>query len=185
MNPASKTSSLQAYHLILYRKALHPEFFGIEDRRQISYSEYDFESWIFRGGHTLLFQHQGLCITEIISDRLDGMPERGLVTALPCAGEKDHEEEFANRVNYVSSVQTETLSQHLYLATYRELHEHAEEGDGLMTMWDDANGHNLSLVDIQRYRDEIHVQGYHLRSDCCLVLRTQTIFSALGVPSET
>ena len=35
---------------------------------------------------------------------------------------------------------------------------------------------NLSLVDVQRYRDEVHSQGYHLRSDCGLVLRTQSIF---------
>ena len=34
----------------------------------------------------------------------------------------------------------------------------------------------MSLVDVQRFADSVHVQGYHLRSDCGLVLRTQTIF---------
>ena len=35
---------------------------------------------------------------------------------------------------------------------------------------------NLSLVDLQRFADQVHVQGYHLRSDCGMVLRTQSIF---------
>ena len=29
---------------------------------------------------------------------------------------------------------------------------------------------------IQRFADQVHLQGYHLRSDCGLVLRTQSIF---------
>ena len=46
-----------------------------------------------------------------------------------------------------------------------------------MTVWnDELDRVNLSLVDIQRYREEVHAQAYHLRSDCGLVLRTQTIF---------
>ena len=48
----------------------------------------------------------------------------------------------------------------------------------LMSMWTaaDEGKTNLSLVDTQRFADSVHVQSYHLRSDCGLVLRTQTIF---------
>ena len=35
---------------------------------------------------------------------------------------------------------------------------------------------SLSLLEMQRFAEEVHVQSYHLRSDCGLVLRTQTIF---------
>ena len=48
---------------------------------------------------------------------------------------------------------------------------------------DEAAQPNLSLVEIQRYTDQVHVQGYHLRSDCGLVLRTQSIFQA-GVDED-
>ena len=55
--------------------------------------------------------------------------------------------------------------------------EHGRGCDGLMSVWTDEPGKpNLSLVDLQRFADQVHVQGYHLRSDCGLVLRTQTIF---------
>ena len=177
MSISSKTTSLQAYNLLLFRNALHPEFFGIEGRHRIEHGEYEFEGWIYRGGHAMRFEYGGLCLSEIVTDQLEALPDRGLITTLPCAGEKDHEQEFADRIVYVTSMQTEMLSDHLYLGTYQELVDHGRNGEGVLTTWEDELGRpNLSLVDFQRYRDEVHGQGYHLRSDCGLVLRTQSIF---------
>jgi hypothetical protein len=177
MSLSSKTTSLQAYNLALFRTALHPEFFQIDGRSRITHGDYEFEAWISRGGHAIRFEHNGLCLCEVVAEELDHLPERGHVTTLPCAGEKDHEQEFADRVLYVTSMQTETLSDHLYLSTYNEMLEHGRDGECLMSVWTDELGKpNLSLLDTQRYGDEVDVQAYHLRSDCGLVLRTQTIF---------
>ena len=177
MSLPPKVSSLQAYHLLLFRTALHPEFFAIVDRRRIEHGEYEFEAWISKGGHALRFEHHGLCITEVVTAENDPLPDRGLVTSLPCAGERDHESDFAERVSYLASVQTETLSDHLYLSTFNELHDHAKSANALVHQWhDQPDKPNMSIVDTQRYYDEVHVQCYHLRSDCSLVLRTQTIF---------
>jgi hypothetical protein len=172
-----KTSSLQAYSLALYRNAIHPEFFQIEGRRRIIHGDYEFEAWICRGSHVLRFEHGAMCVSEVVSEEIGHLPERGHVTTLPCAGERDHDAEFADRLVFMTSMQTETLTDHLYLSTYNEMLEHGRTGDSLLTAWmDDYRRPNLSLLDTQRYSDEVHVQTYHLRSDCSLVLRTQTIF---------
>ena len=178
MSFQSKVSSLQAYYLLLYRTALHPEFFRIESVRRIEHGEYEFEAWIFRGGHALRFEHDGLVLTEIISDQIDQLPERGQVVALQCAGEKDHDNNFGENVTYVTSVQTEILTDHLYLGTYNEMLEHGREFNGLMSVWteDQQSKPSLSLLDVQRFAEEVHVQSYHLRTDCGLVLRSQSIF---------
>lgn len=177
MSFASKTSSLQAYNMLVYRNALHPEFFRIEGRDRICYGGYDFEAWITRGGHAFRFQHDDICISEVVTEHMQQCPEKGLVTAMPCAGERDHDSDFSERVAFVTTMQTETLSDHLYLSTYNEMLEHGRDGDCLMSVWTDESGKpNLSLIDVQRYADEIHAQSYHLRSDCGLVLRTQSIF---------
>ena len=163
--------------MLLYRNALHPEFFGIEGRRRIEHGEYEFEGWIFRGGHALRFQLDGLCLTEIVIDQTENLPDRGLATSIACAGEKDHDATFGDRLVYMTSIQTELLIDHLYLDTYAEMLEHGRECEGLMSMWSDESGKpNLSLLDMQRFSDQVHVQSYHLRSDCDLVLRTQSIF---------
>jgi len=176
MNITSNTSSLQAYNLSLYRTALHPEFFSIEARRRIEHGDYETEAWTFRGGHAVRFEFQGLCLNEVVTDDTGRLPDRGHVTTLQCAGERDHDAEFSERIIYMTSMQTETLSEHLYLGTYNEMREHALESDGLLVMWDGSDRPNLSLLDSQRFHDQIHFQSYHLRGDCGLVLRTQTIF---------
>lgn len=178
MSLQPKVTSLQAYNMLLFRTALHPEFFGIEGRRRIKHGPYEFEAWIFKGGHALRFQYDGVCLTEIVTDQIEHLPERGLVSTFPCAGERDHDATFGEQVLYMTSMQTEILTDHLYLGTYDEMVEHGREFDGLMSMWSDRQGGkpNLSLVDMQRFSDQVHVQGYHLRNDCGLVLRTQTIF---------
>ena len=177
MSTSSKITSLQAYNLLLYRTALHPEFFTIQGRDRFTHGEYEFESWIFRGGHTCRFELHGLSVCEIVTDQIDHLPERGHVISMPCAGERDHEAEFSDRIAYVTSMQTENLSDHLYLGTFQEMLDHGRSERCLMTHWaDDAGRPNLSLVETQRYKDEVHLQSYHLRSDCGLVLRTQSIF---------
>jgi hypothetical protein len=163
--------------MLLYRNALHPEFFGIEGRRVIEHGEYEFEGWIFRGGHALRFQHEDLCLTEIVTDETEQLPERGLVATFPCAGEKDHDTTFGEQLVYMTSMQTELLTDHLYLSTYNEMIEHGRNFQALMSVWSEVPGKpNLSLIDTQRFAEQVHVQSYHLRADCGLVLRTQTIY---------
>ncbi len=181
----SKATSLQSYHLLAFRKALHPEFFGIEGRQRVQHGDYETEAWIFRGGHSLRFQLNGFCMSEIVVEHIDQIPDRGLIAALPCAGERDFEEKIADNLVYMTTMQTETLSDHLYLGTYKEMMQHARENDSLFAAWTDSAGKpNLSLVDVQHFRTEVHVQGYHLRSDCGLVLRTQSMIQIV-TPKST
>ena len=59
--------------------------------------------------------------------------------------------------------------------------QHARENDSLFAAWTDAAGKpNLSLIDVQHFRHEVHVQGYHMRSDCGLVLRTQSMIQVVA-----
>ena len=90
MSVQPKVTSLQAYNMLLYRNALHPEFFGIEGRRRIEHGEYEFEAWIFRGGHALRFQHDGHCLSEIVTDDGDQLPERGLVASFPWTSREEN-----------------------------------------------------------------------------------------------
>jgi hypothetical protein len=163
--------------MVLFRGAIHPEFFSITGRQRIEHAGYELEAWIYRGGHVLRFEFDKTIVTEIVSEQAEKLPERGIVATFPCAGEKDHECDFTPRITYMTSMQTETLSDHLYLGTYNELVEHGRMSEGLLTVWNDEAGrHNLSLIDMQRFSDQVHVQTYHCRSDCGLVLRTQSIF---------
>lgn len=184
MSAIQVTGSLQSYHMMIYRLPLHPEFFKLAGRQKLTHPEYEFEGWIFRGGHVLRFEHASTTISEVVTSNPTTLPDRGLVTSIPCMGEKEYDEVFAERVTLMSSMQTETLSEHLYLSTYQEMIEHSQTAECISTAWTDPDEHpSLSILEYQRYGDQIHLQSYHLRGDCGLVLRTQTIMQA-GVNEE-
>lgn len=177
MNTILKSANLQAYRLILYRRVLHPELFEIKGRRTIAYGDYEIEAWIMPGAHLMRFQHGPVSAVELVTATNSELPERGLVTTIPCAGEKEHEHAFSDIVNYMATVQTESLPPNLYTSTYEELVEFGYESDALMHRWHDADGGPCaSILDLQRFRQEIHAQSYHLISQGGLVLRTQAIF---------
>lgn len=177
MSTPTKSTSLQAYRLILYRRPLHPELFKIKARRTIEQDGYDFEAWLMPGSHAMRFQRGIHSVTELTSDVDKGIPARHLITEFPCAGEREHEEEIGNGLNFVATVQTEQLPESIYKATYDELLEFGRENDALAHEWiDEDQGKSASILDLQRYRNEVHAQGYHLRSQGGLVLRTHSIF---------
>jgi len=177
MNPPAKSINLQAYRLILYRRALHPELFGVKARRTVEHVGYEFEAWVMKAAHVMRFSHDAQCATELITDQEIGIPDRGIIAALPCAGERDVEQEFSDKIRYCSSVQTEQLPDALYRSTYEELTQLAADNDALVHTWlDEEGGKCASILDVQRYRREVHAQSYHLISQGGLVLRTQSIF---------
>ena len=177
MDLTAKQLSTQSYQVVLYRRALHPELFDLRDRRVVGLGGYELESWVMPGNHVLRFGFGELCATELVIDREDDLPSTGVVTAFPCAGEKDYEHFFeAEGVNYLVTVQTEVLSENLYLATHREMTEHVQENDSQFFAWDSDSGPNLTILDVEPRRSEVHIESYHLVASGGFVLRTQTIF---------
>ena len=179
-----KTTTLQDYCMLLFRKAVHPEWFRIAGRRRYEQGAYDFESWIFPGGHSLRFEYEGVCATEVVTQHPENLPESGLVTAIPCAGEHDLNETFGDQVTFMISIQTEILSDHLYLGTFTELSDHGQRSESLMSTWEEDGRPNLSMVELQFHNDQVHAQAYHLHGDCGLVLRSQSIFQVGVVDTE-
>ncbi|MBC7835889.1 MAG: DUF2617 family protein [Phycisphaerales bacterium] len=167
-----------AYQVILYQRALHPELFTLKGRKLVKHGGYEFEAWLMPGAHLIRFQHKGLCACELVTHQEDHLPTDGALTTFPCAGERDFEHPFEpSRANYMTSVQTENLSENLYTATYSEMVAFARECDGMLHRWEEPLlGRCLSLLDIQRYTREVHVQSYHLIGAPGYVLRTQSIF---------
>lgn len=172
----NKTPSIQTYKLMLYQRALHPELFGIQDRRTIQQTDYEFEGWIMPGGHVLRFQVGANCVSEAVIDYDAQLPQRGLLTTLPCLGEKEMDQVVEESIGYVTSIQTELLSDNLFTVTFNEMKDFAQEAEAMWYQWSDNDSSvNLSVLDIQRYKREIHAQSYHLIGSAGFVLRTQTI----------
>ena len=83
-------------------------------------------------------------------------------------------------LGYCTTLQTEVLSESLYQSTFREINDLSLEDNTLNYQWDDEAGVScLSVVELQQYKKEMHLQSYHLLGLSGLVLRTQSIFEIL------
>ncbi len=179
-NTHNTSSCLQSYQSVLYSRPLHPEHFVIHDHKEIRFGPYQFEAWIMAGKHMCRFEISGACACEIVSETNVGLPQTGIVESILCAGEREFEHRFARSdLNYMTSVQTEQLSSNIYLSTFEELDEFSREVDSLVHRWDDEIGPCMSILNIQRFAKEVHVQSYHLIAREGLVLRTQSLFEHL------
>ena len=178
MTVGPKTLSAQLYRMMLYQRPLHPELLPLENRRLDRHGDYEVEMWLAAGAHVVRFAAYGDVMTEVVVESGDHLPETGLVHALPCLGEKDFELETPpGRVGFVTTIQTEQLSENLYTSTLREMVDFADETGCLSHRWEGPDGgDNLSVLDFQKYRNDFHIQSYHLLSGSGSVLRTQSIF---------
>jgi len=183
MQAQDKIIDQPAYSMALFRSAIHPEFFQIEDRIEVQHNDYDFEAWLCKGGHVLRFEYEGICVTEVIFQSVDSLPDRGHVTTMVCAGERDHEQDFGDRITLINSMQIEVLPEHLFGDSYLELSEFADEAKAKVVRYQTDKSKGLSILDVQRYNDQLHVQSYHLHSDQGVVLRTQSIFELKQDPA--
>lgn len=165
------------YQSVLYDRELHPEIFPLKSRRVFRNGEYELEVWMMCGSHVFNFAHKNLCASELVTDA-ESLPQAGgVLSAFLCTGERDYEYAFNEaKVAYMTNVQTETLADNIYNATYQEMLDFAAESQALLHEWEDDVGRCLSLVDVQRYKSQVHAQAYHLQANGGVVLRTQTIF---------
>lgn len=177
MSIGHKSSNAQMFRLMVYRRPLHPELFDLQARRVDRHGAYELEKWLTPGGHVVRFGLDGQVLTETVIENGDHLPETGLVHALPCLGEKDYEMEREGKIGYVTTIQTESLTDNLYAATLREMQDFAHETGALSYEYTDNAGVTcLSVLDSQKYKREFHIQSYHLLGANGLVLRTQSIF---------
>ncbi|MEX0777103.1 MAG: hypothetical protein WD042_15470 [Phycisphaeraceae bacterium] len=169
------------FRMIVYGRALHPELFELQGRRLARHGDYEVETWLLSAGHVVRFQFNGECLTEVVMENGDHLPEHGLVHALPCLGEKDYEMPAQGNLGYVTSIQTESLTDNLYNATLIEMRDFAAETNSMSFEWKDGeNVPCLSVIDCQKFKKQYHIQSYHLLGCTGVVLRTQSIFEILN-----
>jgi len=178
MGVSHKSYNAQLFRLMVYQRPLHPELLNLQERQLHQHGDYEAECWIAPSGHVVRFQADpDNTLTEVVIEKGDHLPESGLVHALPCMGEKEFELESESNIGYVTTIQTESLTENLFLATYREMRTFALESNALLYEWKNNDGvANLSMLDCQKFKREFHIQSYHMIGASSMVLRTQSIF---------
>lgn len=177
----TKQRRMTGLTLTLYQRLLHPELFKILASEQVSRRAYDADIWLVDGGHVVTFSAGRDMASEVIVNTSTAVTERGLLSTIPCRGERYHETTIGDRIKYMISTQEEVLAQPLYDATRAEIAAYAAKRELMVAETPAATsdfGGAISVLDIERRSHELLIQSFHLFDELQLVVKTQGIFEA-------
>ena len=171
----------------LYRRPLHPELFCIQQSRHIERAAYQADIWVTGLAHVVMTQSAGRCVSEVTTDDVEVLPQKGLVTSFPFRGERDHIEEFDDGMRYILSTQVERMNQNLFQASHRDLLNYGSSRGMLIHFEEWTEVDNLapfSFIDFEARDREIHIQAFHAFPSEYTIVKTQSIFE-VGVKAQS
>lgn len=176
-------ASLQAYKLLVLKRALHPEFFEIRQSRSYRDDFWELEAWLARGQHLMRFSQGSDGVVEVVTPDERSIPDQMILLSLPCAGERDYESRTGDHINYMSTVQTEVASESIFRANLEEMEEYALQNEAMLHRWRAENCRldSMSILDAQCFKREVHVQTWHYDATCYLIVRSQAIFELVDL----
>ncbi len=175
----SQIQSLSNLRYFLYERPLHPELFDIYHDHRIIKSAYEAQIWITGCTHVIGFYREDASFVELTADENADLPTRGLLLKLPFRGERDHQCERAEGINYMMNFQVETMSAAVYPKTHREFARCGGGQHGLFVpfpMWMTNSLTPFTYIDYETKPNELHVFAFHAFPHDLTIVKTQSIF---------
>ncbi len=163
---------------MVYSRALHPELFEIHHDHRIVKEHYEVQMWITGLSHLIGFYREDAAVTEVIAGVDAMLPHRGKLMSLPFRGERDEQFDHADGIRYLTSFQTEQMSQRVYAKTHQDLLDQADQR-GLFVpfpQWASNSVAPFTYVDYEAKPGQLHVFAYHAFPEERTLIRTQSIF---------
>lgn len=169
---------LSSLHLLLYSRSLHPELFCYYDQRNFVMKRYECHVAITGVSHLISFHRDEKTLVEVLAESDSVLPERGKLLDLSVRGSKSHCREMADGISYIMNLDTETMSEDVYLTTHLELQKISKRRGMFFDFPGWANGQMpaFSFLDCEAKSDQFHVFSFHAFPDKLTLVKTQSIF---------
>jgi hypothetical protein len=169
---------LNTHQAILYDRPLVAEIFKPARKLSVECGQYRCELWVMPGAHAVRFDYDLLRAAELVTDQEAGLPESGVLSAFLCSGERDYEHRFERwGVEYLTTVQSEALSQNVYCSLLDEARTEAKgHRHTLIHEWQAEAGACLSAVTVEPLAREVRIEAFHFLAEGGVVLRTGSVF---------
>ena len=163
----------------LYDRPLHPELFEIYHDHNVVRGEYEAQIWVTGCTHVISFHHQNHSLVELIAESAAELPQRGCLLEMPFRGERTHERERSDGINYMMNFQVESMSPAVYSSTHHELARLGARR-GLFVpfpMWMTRTPLTpFTFVDYEAKANELQVFTFHAFPDDLTIIKTQSVF---------
>jgi hypothetical protein len=163
---------------LVYSRPLHPELFDIVRDQQIHRDDYQASICITDSCHLVRWQHNDVCVTELVARADNPLPQKRRLLACRVRGERTETIQCAPTVVYQTSIGVERLDPKVYTRIHDEL-----ECDALRRgIFHNFRPHQrlalspISHIAIEAHAKSLLVQAFHTFPEDCTILRTQSLF---------
>lgn len=162
----------------LFERPLHPELFKIYASRHFFQGDYEVTIWIVGCSHVVSVFAHDRCLTELICPPYQMLPKRGLLERFAFRGERSHEMNWSNDMEYMMNFQVDSMSANLYRQTHQDLTAMGKKRGMFVQFPHMIRGEftPFSYLDYEARVDELALHTWHSFPEQQTVLRTQSLF---------
>jgi hypothetical protein len=163
----------------LYQRSLHPELFQIYANRKLKTEKYEAVIWVTGCTHVVSVFSGDMCLTEIVSQPDQMLPQRGLVERFQFTGPRSHKCSLSKDLSYMTDFQVEKMSANLYRQSHLDLDRFARNR-GVFVKFPrlEVEGlHPFCYVDYEARATELHIHTFAAYPEQLTMIKTQSLFS--------
>ncbi len=162
----------------LYDRPLHPELFDIHLDHHVVKNSYEAQIWVTGCAHVIGVYRDSHTLLEATADADSELPKRGRLLEMPFRGEKNHQQQRSDGINYMMNFQVETMSPKVYSRTHHDLARLGARR-GLFVpfpRWMVRSLTPFSFIDYEAKPNELHVFAFHAFPEHLTIIKSQSIF---------
>jgi hypothetical protein len=163
---------------LVYNRPLHPELFDSVREQQIHRDDYQANISITDCCHVVRWQHEQVCVTELVARVDSQLPQKRRLFACRLRGERTETIQCDPSVVYQTSIGVERLEPEVFTRIHDEL-----ECDALRRgIFHNFRPHQrlalspISHIAVEARASSLLVQAFHTFPDDCTILKTQSLF---------
>jgi hypothetical protein len=161
-----------------YCRSVHPELFEVFAELRIRQEEFSADIRICDAGHTIVFNRNGQCLTEVATTSEQPLPQRKRFLDKRLRGSRDESFRLDCGLKYHASYQLEQLDQEVYQEIHEELLVDTRTADVAHCF---PSGNRLAPGPLSLIRADVGarsllIHAFHTFPDALAVVKTQSLF---------
>lgn len=165
-------------NLFLFGRSLHPELFVACAHRRLQRDQYTLDVSITSDGHLLVFQHDGLIISEVSAGTSHPLPERRMLMQHSIQERAQQDQLlFRDNIAYECDFQRDVVAAEMIVAIQQQVPNLAS--DSLIHRFQTSGripGGAVSYIGIQAFHQHVQVRSFHTFPETRSIVRSRSVF---------
>lgn len=178
MNVGCVRPKLSELVFLVYGRPLHPELFDVFREQHIQRDDYHATVRITDTCHLVSWQHNGQCLTELVTTLDNPLPSKRRLLTCRVRGDRTETIQYAPSLTYQMSFTVERLAPEIFA----RIHEEIEADAPVRGLFHNFRPQHrlarspLSHIAIEARARSLLIHAFHTFPDDCAIVKSQSLY---------